>query len=141
MAAIIAFMIITGMNGRPHVAKPTANELFVTRQNIATPQSRLRIVPSAIPREKQKRNFCRCSVPSPIMYAISGKDRINPAVGPVIACKPPVKFAKTGRPMAPKRTYTSVAINPFFEPRITPAIVTAKVCIVTGTPIGIGMDI
>ena len=76
-----------------------------------------------------------------MIYAINGKERINPDVGPVMDCHPPVKFANTGSPIAPSNMYISVAVTPFFEPRMIPAMVTAKVCMVIGTPIGIGMEI
>jgi hypothetical protein len=76
-----------------------------------------------------------------MIYAINGKERINPDVGPVMDCHPPVKFANTGSPIAPSSMYISVAVKPFFEPRIIPAMVTAKVCMVIGTPIGIGIEI
>lgn len=104
MAAITALMIVTGINGSPHVAIPTERGLWVIKQNIAIPQIILTVVPRAIPKEKQKRNLLRYSVPRPMTYAINGKDSINPEVGPVIDCQPPVKFANTGSPIAPNST-------------------------------------
>lgn len=70
-----------------------------------------------------------------------GKDKINPPVGPAMDCQPPVKFANTGRPTEPSITYMMEAIAPFFEPKTMPAKVIAKVCMVNGTPKGIGITI
>lgn len=70
-----------------------------------------------------------------------GKERINPPVGPVIDCQPPVKFEKTGSPKAPSKTYISVAVNAGFAPNIIAVTVIIKVCRVVGIPVGrrIGM--
>jgi len=75
----------------------------------------------------------------PIIYAIIGKERINPPVGPVIDCQPPVKFEKTGSPKAPSRTYRSVAVNAGFAPNIIAVRVMIKVWRVVGTPVGSSM--
>lgn len=85
--------------------------------------------------------FVHMSDARPITYAIIGKERINPPVGPVIDCHPPVKFEKTGSPKAPRRTYISVAVNAGFAPNIIAVSVIIKVWRVVGTPVGsiIGM--
>lgn len=74
-------------------------------------------------------------------YAISGKERMNPLVGPVRACRPPLKFAKTGKPTAPSKIYIIVERAPFLAPSMIPASVIAKVCMVIGTPNGRGIAI
>lgn len=136
--ARIAFMMLAGMNGRVHVVNPTINVLFVSTQNISVPQSKFRVVPRMIP--SQYRYFCleRSSVPRPIIYAISGKERIKPPVGPTRTCQPPIKFAKTGNPIIPISIYINVERAPLREPSTIPAKVTANDCMVTGTPKGIG---
>ena len=70
---------------------------------------------------------------------MSGNERINPPVIPKSTPIPPEKFEKTGAPTVPSRMYASVEIVPFFAPRAIPASGTASVCMVIGTPYGIGM--
>ena len=62
-----------------------------------------------------------------MIYAITGKERIKPPVGPLMDCHPPVKFENTGRPNAPSRTYMSVAVNAGFAPNIIAVSVMIKV--------------
>lgn len=140
MDARMAFRILPGMNGSMHVVNPIINVLFVSAQNISVPQSKFRVVPRMIP--SQYRYFCleRSSVPRPIIYAISGKERINPPVGPTSTCQPLIKFAKTGNPIRPTNIYINVERAPLREPSTMPARVTANDCIVTGTPKGIGNE-
>ena len=64
---------------------------------------------------------------------------MNPPVGPRIIPMPPVKLANMGTPAAPSRTYASVEKNPPLAPNTTPASDIANVCIVIGTPSGIGI--
>ena len=65
----------------------------------------------------------------------------KPPVGPTNLSKPPEKFASTGTPTAPSARYTSEAMAESLEPSTTAASVMAKVCMVMGTPRGIGMEI
>ena len=67
IAAMIALITVTGRNGSAQVATPTERGLCVIRQYIHTPQIIFKSVPKVIPREKQKRNLLRCSVPSPMI--------------------------------------------------------------------------
>lgn len=136
-----ALMILPGIKGRVHVVNPIINVLLVSAQNIRVPQSKLSMVPRKIP--SQYIYFCliRSSVPRPMMYAISGKESINPPVGPIRTCHPPIKFAKTGNPINPTSIYINVESAPLREPSMIPASVTANVCIVIGTPKGIGIAI
>lgn len=141
MEAKIALRMLAGMNGRIQVVNPTINVLFVRTQNISVPQRRFSMFPRMI--LSQYKYFCleRSSVPSPMMYAIIGKESIKPPVGPTMDCQPPVKFAKTGNPIRPTSIYINVERAPLREPRTMPARATAKDCIVIGTPNGIGKDI
>ena len=141
MDARIDFRIVAGINGRTQVLKPIQNELFVRKQNIRIPHIKLKEFPKKIPRIKLPFHLLRYSIPSPMTYAINGKERIKPPVGPASDPRPPVKFAKTGNPIAPSSIYIKVERAPFLEPRMIPASVMANVCIVNGTPKGIGMDI
>lgn len=141
MEAKIALRMLAGINGRIQVVNPTINVLFVRTQNISVPQRRFSMFPRMIP--SQYKYFCleRSSVPSPMMYAIIGKESIKPPVGPTMDCQPPVKFAKTGNPIRPTSIYINVERAPLRELRTMPARATAKDCIVIGTPNGIGKDI
>ena len=141
MEARLAFRMLAGINGRIQVVNPTNNVLFVRTQNIRVPQMRFSIFPRKMP--IQDWYFCleRSSVPSPMMYAMIGKESIKPPVGPTMDCQPPVKFAKTGNPIKPTSIYINVERAPLREPRTIPARATAKDCIVIGTPNGIGKEI
>ena len=139
--ARIAFIIVAGRKGSIHVVNPTRRLLFVRKQNMRSPQRRFTVVPRIIPIRRLHFHLLRFSTPRPMRKAIRGKERINPPVGPTKDCQPPVKFAKTGNPIAPSNIYINVERAPNLEPRIMPASVTAKVCIVIGTPRGIGMAI
>ena len=76
-----------------------------------------------------------------MINAISGKEIKNPPVGPTNLSKPPEKLASTGTPTAPSNKYTTQEIVESFAPNTTAASVIANVCMVIGTPIGIGMEI
>lgn len=107
--------------------KPTDKLLFVTIQNMLTPQIKFIIVPIVIPKNKDRLFLVYVSDARPMIYAIIGKERMNPLVGPTIDCQPPVKFENTGRPNAPNRTYISVAVNAGFAPSIIAVSVMIKV--------------
>ena len=62
---------------------------------MAIPKAKFITVPASIPNHKEE--------PKPITYAIIGKDRMKPPVGPIKHCHPPVKLENTGNPNAPKR--------------------------------------
>lgn len=70
---------------------------------MATPQTKFMTVPKNIPRINKHLCFARKAEARPMTYAIIGKDKINPPVGPTIICHPPVKFENTGKPKAPNR--------------------------------------
>ena len=59
----------------------------------------------------------------------------------LIGRKMAATFASTGTPTAPSARYTSEAMAESLEPSTTAASVMAKVCMVMGTPRGIGMEI
>lgn len=122
------------------MVKPTDKLLFVTMQNIQNPQMKFIIVPVVIPKGKDHLFLVYVSDASPIIYAMIGKERINPPVGPTMDCQPPVKFENIGKPNAPNKTYMSVAVEARFAPNIIAARVIIKVCSVIGTPKGSGMD-
>lgn len=130
-----------GINGSAQVVKPIQTGIFVKAQNTKIPQRRFNEVPAIMPAGYAPLKRVRSSVPRPMIYAISGKDKINPPVGPKKDCHPPVKFAKTGNPIAPSSIYIIVEKAPFLEPSTILAKVMAKVCMVIGTPKGIGMEI
>lgn len=56
----------------------------------------------------------------PHKKVINGQAQIYPPVTPASALIPPWKFAKIGRPTAPKRTYTTIVIVPSFAPSTAP---------------------
>lgn len=87
------FIIVSGINGNAQVVKATMKELSVTRQNMAIPQAKFTTVPKSIPNNKDELR--------PITYAIIGKDRMKPPVGPIKQCHPPVKLENTGNPNVP----------------------------------------
>lgn len=120
--------------------KPTDKLLFVTMQNIQIPQIKFTMVPMVMPQNKPHLFLVYVSDARPIMYAIIGKERINPPVGPTMDCQPPVKFENTGKPNVPNKMYISVAKKARFEPNIIAASVIMNVCKVTGTPLGSGME-
>ena len=103
------------------------------------PHTKFSRVPIVIPITIVHFFFVHMSDARPIIYAIIGKERMNPPVGPVIDCHPPVKFEKTGSPKAPNRTYMSVAVNAGFAPNIIAVNVIIKVWRVVGTPVGSSM--
>ena len=107
--------------------KPTDKLLFVTIQNMLTPNRKFIAVPIIMPMSKEYFLLQYVSEAHPMIYAIIGKERINPPVGPTIDCQPPVKFENTGRPNAPNRTYISVAVNAGFAPSIIAVSVMIKV--------------
>ena len=90
-----------GRKGITQAVRPAINVLLLKKQNIAVPQSRFIIFPKRTHIRKQPLNRERLSTPKPTRYVMSGKDRINPPVGPVMICQPPVKLEKTGSPKAP----------------------------------------
>ena len=92
-----------------------------------TPHRKFTTVPIIIPMSKEYFLLQYVSEAHPIIYAIIGKERMNPPVGPTIDCQPPVKFENTGRPNAPNRTYISVAVNAGFAPSIIAVSVMIKV--------------
>ena len=59
---------------------------------------------------------------------------------PTRAPAPPENPANTGTPTAPKARYTPTAALPTAGPSTQPHRATAKVCKVTGIPVGRGMD-
>lgn len=65
----------------------------------------------------------------------------KPPVGPTNLSIPPEKLASTGTPTAPRIRYTRLAMAESLEPSTTAARVMANVCMVMGTPRGIGMEI
>ena len=138
--ARMAFRIASGINGKTQVTKPTVKLLLVAMQNIQSPHIKFMIVPIVIPMNKVHFLFAYVSEARPITYAIIGKESINPPVGPVMDCQPPVKFEKTGRPNAPNIAYISVAMEARFAPNIIAASVIIKVWSVIGTPRGSGME-
>ena len=109
-------------------------------QNIQIPQIKFTMVPMVMPPNKPHLFLLYVSDARPIMYAIIGKERINPPVGPTMDCHPPVKFENTGKPNAPNKMYISVAEKARFETNIIAASVIMNVCKVTGTPLGSGME-
>lgn len=109
-------------------------------QNIQIPQMKFTIVPVVIPKDKDHLFLVYVSDARPMIYAIIGKERINPPVGPTMDCQPPVKFENIGKPNIPNKIYMSVAIEACFAPNIIAARVIIKVCRVTGIPIGSGME-
>lgn len=133
-------MIARGINDSTQVVKPISKLLAVTTQNMETPQTKFMAVPMIIPRSNEYLRFNRKSDPRPIKYAIIGKDRMNPPVGPNNICHPPVKFANTGKPKAPNSMYINPAIAPRLAPNKIAASVMMNVCKVIGIPSGIGME-
>lgn len=109
-------------------------------QNIQIPQMKFNIVPIVMPENKDHLFLEYISDASPIIYAMIGKERINPPVGPTMDCQPPVKFENIGKPNAPNKIYMSVAVEARFAPNIIAASIIIKVCNVIGTPRGSGME-
>lgn len=64
-----------------------------------------------------------------------------PPVTPKSFANPPVKPENTGTPIAPIARYTATDIVPFFQPSKNPVSAIAKVCSVTGMPLGRGIEI
>ena len=97
----MAFMNANGINGSTQVVKPTNKLLSVTKQNMETPQMKFMIVPIIIPTASRYLRFDCSFKANPITKAIIGNDKINPPVGPIMICQPPVKLENTGKPNAP----------------------------------------
>ena len=141
VAASIVLSIVTGIKGITQETRAAEKDTLLTRQNNIAPHNRLTTLPNIRDNEKTPLKRVRYSVPRPISQVISGKDNRKPPVGPVRHCRPPVKLENTGTPMLPIKIYTRVDRVPLREPNRIPDSVTAKDCMVIGTPTGIGMDI
>ena len=141
VVAKMIFKMVTGIKGSRQVVAATEKVTCCSRLKNIVPHSRFMVLPIIKDNIKSVLWRGHCLVPRPISQVITGKDQRKPPVGPMRHCRPPVKLEKTGRPMAPKSIYTTMAIVPLRGPKRIPANMTAKVCIVMGTPRGIGMDI
>lgn len=109
----------------------------VTRENCTTPNKWHGANP-IIPKAMLVRKLFDL-IPIPHNITRNKNPQINPPVIPNNFPKPPPKFEKTGKPIAPRIIYVQTAASPLFQPRIYPQSAIAKVCNVTGTPDGKGM--
>ena len=79
------------------------------------------------------------SIPSPQKNVMMINPNMYPPLVPNSTPGPADIPAYTGTPTNPSNTYSIVAIVQYFLPNTYPAIATAKVCNVNGTPHGVGI--
>ena len=88
-----------GIKGRTEAVKATCRLLDITIAKKNIPQIKLVTVPTVSPDAKLTMFFLLAPIPT--IKAITGKDNINPPVGPETTPKPPLKLENTGIPTAP----------------------------------------
>lgn len=83
-------LIIVGIiNGNMQDVTPTYRLLFVAKQKTIVPERKFMSVPIITPTIMDTFLLWRALEIAPIIYAIRGKDRMKPPVGPIIICQPP----------------------------------------------------
>ena len=133
--------MVAGINGKRQVAAAAEKGTFCKSAKKAVPNSRFIRLPVSKANIKRLLRRGQYRTPIPVSQARRGKVQRKPPVGEMRHCKPPLKLEKTGRPMAPKSIYRKMAMVPLRGPNKIPASITANVCMVIGTPIGMGMEI
>ena len=133
--------MVAGIKGKRQVAAATVKGTFCRKAKKAVPNSRFIRLPVSKANTKKLLRRGQYRIPRPVSQAMRGKVQRKPPVGAKRHCRPPLKLEKTGRPTEPKSRYRKTEMVPLREPNRMPANITAKVCMVIGTPRGIGMDI
>ena len=129
-------MISLGENGSETERKAGKTPVFVTNEyqrNPAEWHTSMPIMPKMI--------FFQLFAGTEQSAAIGIKPMRNPPVDEASTESPARNPENTGTPAAPSARYVSTAATEYGAGRRSPHKATANVCNVTGTPVGMGMDI